>query len=134
MDNIFKTEKMCTIFKSLQDVNLSENYKRLSPAINYITEHYTETMDCHILAELCHISLSHFYELFKNEFKTSPLEYRNKIILQNAKAMLLGGDISIKEVSSILGFNDIAYFSRFFKKHTKLSPSNYINTKRQKTN
>lgn len=133
-DNIFKTEKMCTIFKSLQDVNLSENYKRLSPAINYITEHYTETMDCHILAELCHISLSHFYELFKNEFKTSPLEYRNKIILQNAKTMLLGGDMSIKEISSILGFNDIAYFSRFFKKHTKLSPSNYINAKRQKTN
>ena len=68
------------------------------------------------------------------DLKTSPLEYRNKIILQNAKAMLLGGDMSIKEISSILGFNDIAYFSRFFKKHTKLSPSNSINAKRQKTN
>ena len=48
-DNIFKTEKMCTIFKSLQDINSNENYKRLAPAINYITEHLTETLDCHFM-------------------------------------------------------------------------------------
>lgn len=131
-DNIFKTEKMCSIFKNLQDVNLSENYKRLAPAINYISEHFTETLDCHLLAQLCHISLSHFYELFKKEYKTTPLEYRNKIIIQNAKAMLVGGDMSVGEISSVLGFSDTAYFSRFFKKHTKTSPSNYIKAKRQK--
>lgn len=125
-DNIFKTEKMCTIFKSLQDINSNENYKRLAPAINYITEHLTETLDCHFMAELCHISLSHFYELFKKEFKTTPLEYRNKIILQNAQVMLLGGDMSITEISSLLGFSNVSYFSRFFKKHTNISPSNYV--------
>lgn len=128
-DNIFKTEKMCAIFKNLQDINMSENYKKLSPAINYIADHYTETLDCHLLAELCHISLSYFYELFKKEFNSTPLEYRNKIILQTAKAMLLGGDMSVKEISSILGFSDTAYFSRFFKKHTKKTPSNYVKTK-----
>ena len=131
-DNIFKTEKLCTIFKSLQDLNLSENYKRLIPAVYYITEHYAETLDCHLLAKLCNISLSRFYELFKDEFKITPLEYRNRIILQNAKAMLVGGDMSIKEISSILGFNDTAYFSRFFKKHIKKSPSDYIKSKKQK--
>ena len=108
---------------------MSENYKKLSPAISYIAEHYTETLDCHLLAELCHMSLSYFYELFKKEFNVTPLEYRNKIILQNAKAMLRGGDMAINEIASILGFSDIAYFSRFFKKHTKKAPSNYIKTK-----
>lgn len=128
-DNVFKTEKMCAIFKNLQDTNMSEDYKKLSPSINYIAEHYTETLDCHLLAELCHMSLSYFYELFKKEFNVTPLEYRNKIILQNAKAMLRGGDMAINEIASILGFSDTAYFSRFFKKHTKKAPSNYIKTK-----
>ena len=128
-DNIFKTEKMCTIFKSLQEVNTSEDYKKLAPAIDYITEHLTETLDCHYLAKLCHISLSYFYELFKKEFKTTPLEYRNKIILQNAKAMLVGGDMSVTEIALILGFSNVSYFSRFFKKHTNTSPANYIKSK-----
>ena len=128
-DHVFKTEKMCTIFKTLQNVNSSENYKRLVPAINYITEHLTESLDCHFLAELCHLSSSRFYELFQKEFETTPLEYRNKIILQNAKAMLVGGDMTVTEISSTLGFSDVSYFSRFFKKHTRTSPSNYVKSK-----
>lgn len=131
-DNIFKTEKLCTIFKSLQDLNLNENYKRLVPAICYINEHYAETLDCHLLAKLCNISLSRFYELFKDEFKITPLKYRNRIILQKAKVMLEGCDMSIKEISLVLGFNNTAYFSRFFKKHIKKSPSDYIKSRKQK--
>jgi AraC family transcriptional activator of pobA len=47
------------------------------------------------------------------------------LIASEAKRLLTYGDLSVKEVAYKLGFNDPFYFSNFFKKQTKLSPSLY---------
>jgi AraC family transcriptional regulator, transcriptional activator of pobA len=45
--------------------------------------------------------------------------------IAEAKAMLARSSESVQEIATRLGFKDAGHFSRFFKKHTKLSPSNF---------
>ena len=126
-DNIMKMQKLCTIFSCLQKKEASKNTKRLMPAVRHLQENPTDHVNCADLASLCFLSTSRFYDLFHAEFGVTPLEYRDQLILHRAKALLSSGDISVTETALAVGFENAAYFSRFFKKHTSLSPSEYAN-------
>jgi AraC-like DNA-binding protein len=67
--------------------------------------------------------------LLKREFSRdmgfSLKTYIDKIILKKAQDSLLIDDMNVKEISNALDFTDEFYFSRFFKKHTGLSPTMY---------
>ena len=125
-NNIIKTEKICTALASLLTSDLSDAKLRLMPAVRYLQENAAGKVDCGYLAELCFMGISRFYELFKAEFGVPPLEYRDKLLIKRAKALLKSGDISVSEVAFATGFESVAYFSRFFKKHTGQAPSEYL--------
>lgn len=55
----------------------------------------------------------------------TPLTWIAEAIVMEAKVLLSQTETTIGEISSILGFEDSSYFSRFFKKHTLLSPVDY---------
>ena len=123
-DSIKKNELMCSILGSLSSNLANKSRDRLAPAISYLTEHFTEDINCGELARLCHLSTSQFYNLFHSEYKISPLAFRDTLLIK--KAMILLQDMfSVTEVAEILGFESVSYFSRFFKKHCDISPSNY---------
>lgn len=124
-DTIAKTGKLCTILSSLQKSKLSPRAKKLAPALTYMNDHLTD-FNCRHLASLCYLSTAQFYNLFSEEFSLTPLEYRDKLLIQRAVVLLKSGEITISEVSSMLGFEDPAYFSRFFKKHKGVPPSAYL--------
>ncbi len=126
-NSVIKTEKMCVILASLQRSAISAARKRLMPAVRHLQEHAADGVDCSKLAELCFLGTSRFYDLFHDEFGMSPLQYRDRLLLKRAVALLTAGDISVGETAFAVGFESTAYFSRFFKKHTGLSPSEFIN-------
>lgn len=127
-NSIFKTEKLCGFLRTLQTKKIGGKAKKLMPAVVYINEHFVESIDCNYLASLCYLSTSQFFALFNKEFGVTPLEYRNKLILNQAINMLKYGDISVKEIALVLGFSSDGYFCRFFKKHTGKTPKEYKNT------
>ena len=49
------------------------------------------------------------------------------LIASEAKRLLRYENLSVKEAAYKLGFNDPFYFSNFFKKHTNISPKQYMN-------
>lgn len=124
-NSILRTEKLCRIFLCLEKNTRSKNTARLMPAINFLHENATEKTSCAELAKLCFLGSSRFYNLFKSEFGVTPLEYRDRLLIKRASAMLEAGDISVKEAAFAIGFDNTAYFSRFFKKHTGMSPFEY---------
>lgn len=124
-DSVARVQRLCTVFSSLQKSTVSQSAKRLMPAVRYLQENIALGVGCAELAELCFLSTSRFYELFQAEFGITPLEYRDRMIIRRATAMLAAGDISVREVALAVGFENAAYFSRFFKKHTGLPPSEY---------
>ena len=79
------------------------------------------------LAEWYNMSEGHFIRQFRSYTGYTPLEYRARKRIENAKSLLSGTDISITDISSTLGFDDPLYFSRVFKKNTGMSPREYRN-------
>ena len=122
-DNLLKMQKLLSLFNYIRKDNKVEKKAKIYPAKVYINEHFAEPLDCNYLAKLCFLSTSQFYNLFNKQFKMTPLQYRDCLIVKKAKVLLKLEEISVSEISEILGFTDVAYFSRFFKKHVGKSPS-----------
>ena len=128
-DTVAKTELLCTIFRTLGDMAINPKKEKLVPAISYLLEHLTEKINCHKLAQECSLSTAQLYNLFHTEYQMTPLEYRDSLLMRRATLMLRDGTFSIAEIAEKLGFESASYFSRFFKKHRGISPSEYSKQK-----
>ncbi|HET8572241.1 MAG TPA: helix-turn-helix domain-containing protein [Edaphocola sp.] len=86
--------------------------------IHYKTEHQVK-----FYAEKLYRSpktLANLFALYNNK---SPLTVIQDRITLEAKRLLIYTDKTSKEIAYELGFDDVAYFSNFFKKNTSLSPT-----------
>ncbi|WP_336790171.1 AraC family transcriptional regulator [Paenibacillus sp. MMO-177] len=70
-------------------------------------------------------STSSVNRLFTRAFGVSPRQYLSTIMLKKAKLLLMDPEFTIEEISSRLGYNNIAHFSRQFKRWTGESPSRF---------
>lgn len=71
-------------------------------------------------------TLSNLFALYNHK---SPSQVIQERILIEAKRLLYYTDKSVKHITYELGFEDTAYFSNFFKKHTGVSPVDFRNNK-----
>ena len=80
------------------------------------------------IAKELYISRSAFQKKYIEYFGMSPVEYRTKKRLEKAKRLLETTDMPIKDISDLLGFYDIAYFYKVFKKAFAITPKEYRET------
>ncbi|RDH45084.1 AraC family transcriptional regulator [Zooshikella ganghwensis] len=83
------------------------------------------------LAQQANLSPSHFSRQFKALTGYAPLHYFNQLKIQRACYLLDVSDKPIAAVAQHVGFNDVYYFSRLFKQHTGIAPSQYRQLQRQ---
>lgn len=103
-----------------------DEYERLLPAKKLLDTEYMNSQSTAELAELCGMSVTNFRRMFTKLFAMPPVEYRmNKRILR-AKDLLLSGQYSVSEASHEVGFTDPNYFTRVFRAHEGISPSEFI--------
>lgn len=112
-------------FKLLTKKYSNSEYDKLKPAKRLLDEQYTKNIAISDLAAVCGFSETHFRRLFQKTFHCSPTEYRLNKRLLHAKELLLSGELTINEISTIVGFEDANYFSRIFKLHVGMPPSEY---------
>jgi AraC-like DNA-binding protein len=77
-------------------------------------------------AELLCVTPNHLNKAIKTITGLTALELVNKIKITEAKYLLMISSHNISDVAEKLGFSDASYFSRFFKKHTFLSPKEFL--------
>ena len=65
---------------------------------------------------------------FKDYMGISPNEYRTKSRIEKAKNLLATSQMSVKEITYLLGFYDESYFYKVFKTETGITPKEYRNT------
>lgn len=100
----------------------------VTPAIEYILEHYREKLTVEELASICYLSPSRFYYLFKKQTGYPPIVYKNRISILDACGTLLSDrNKSIEEISIEYGFESAVYFRRLFKTITGKTPTQYRN-------
>ena len=99
--------------------------ERLEKALAYIHNHINENLNINELAELTCLSKAHFIRLFKQEVKTTPLQYINRRKMEMAQLTLVTSDTPVKDIAFALGFEDYSYFNRLFKKMVGTTPQEY---------
>lgn len=71
------------------------------------------------------MSRSKFYRKLKSLVKLSPNDYIRKLRLDYASQILIKADFTIAEVAYKVGFSDVKYFSKIFKKEFGITPSEF---------
>lgn len=90
-----------------------------------VNRHFVQDKSPSSYAQRLHLSANHLNALCKQqEGKTAIRIIQDRMILE-AKRLLYATDMHIKEISYQLGFEDVAYFNRFFKNHSKITPLEY---------
>lgn len=80
------------------------------------------------LAELAakyYLSYVQFSRRFKIVTGATPQEYVNGLRLDKAKTLLTDTELPIKQVAQACGFGTEYYFSNFFRKYCRMSPTQY---------
>ncbi|MHC9001192.1 helix-turn-helix domain-containing protein [Enterococcus bulliens] len=77
------------------------------------------------LADHFHYNYSYLSSLFPQVTEMNFTDYMNELRIKRAKDLLKQVDVTISEVAESIGFTDISYFSKVFKKRTGQTPSQY---------
>lgn len=87
-----------------------------------IERHFREQPSVRSLATELGISSAHLNLLCRKTVGQSALALVHERTLLEAKRQLIYTNMTVAQVSDALGFSEPAYFTRFFKRHTRLSP------------
>jgi len=105
-----------------------KNMEILTDILEYISRNFTNPrLNVKKICETFYVSESQLRRMFNKSLNKAPLAYIQSMRLDLAKSMLSGesGSVPIEEVAYSCGFSSLPYFSRLFKKHVGVSPSQY---------
>lgn len=113
------------LINSVQTSRLEIRSDAVNSAIRYMEEHYMEEITLDEIARYIGISPQHFSKTFKEETGVNYIDWLTNLRLDIAKRLLSEGGMTVKEVCYQVGYNDPNYFSRIFRKNTKISPTQF---------
>lgn len=93
--------------------------------LNWIDVHFKEPIGLSQLAEIAGVNEKYLCHLFKVYTDYTPIDYINKLRIEQALREIQENHLSVTEAAFESGFNDLSYFSRTFKKYKGHSPSFY---------
>lgn len=110
-----------------QDVEiLMKKTKRFAMVFDYIEKNYTNVISLDEVSKKAHMSKGYFCRMFKRTTGRSLTDYVNRLRIEKSVLLLNQGICNITEAAMSVGFDDINYFSRVFKKYMNQSPSSYL--------
>ncbi len=119
--------------EDLQDSNTetndsSKNSKYLvNRALAYLKANYAKNINLKTLSEELYISTWYLSKLLKKETGSNFIDILNNIRVDEAKKHLSDPRFKIYEIAEVVGFSDVTYFYRLFKKLTGMTPMEYKN-------
>ncbi|MFD0712056.1 helix-turn-helix domain-containing protein [Paenibacillus sp. GCM10027626] len=95
-------------------------------AVRYLEEHYAEEeLSLTDVAQSLGMSDAYFSRSFKEEMNINFVKYLIRLRMDKAKELLTASSSPTAEVAYRVGFSDYPHFSKTFKKHFGLTPSEY---------
>ncbi|WP_138416596.1 AraC family transcriptional regulator [Aquibacillus sediminis] len=109
----------------VQQYSLKDYAPIIRKVINYIQIHLSDELTLEQLAEYANVSTSHLSRLFNKEVHESIPNYINRLRAIKAAELLQFSQQPIQEVGEYVGFYDINYFTKIFKKYYHVPPVQY---------
>jgi len=94
-------------------------------AIAYIHQNYSRPISRQALASTVGVSKDYLSHIFQQELGLSPWEFLTRYRIQHAKLLLQTSHASITHIAAQVGFEDLSYFNRVFRKQVGCSPTAY---------
>lgn len=98
---------------------------RIRQAIALMKQDIAHELDVDSLAARAGLSRAHFFALFQRDTHVTPLVYANVLRFEAAVQRLTDGPEPVGDVAHVLGFSAPGHFSRFFRQHLGITPSEY---------
>jgi len=92
-----------------------------------VLQHYQEWHHVNQYAEAMRLTLPHLCSTIKAVGNRTAGDIIMEAILTDAKSQLKITNLQIKEIALNLGFDNVAFFNRFFKSHVGVTPKAYRN-------
>ncbi|MBO7710118.1 MAG: response regulator [Lachnospiraceae bacterium] len=96
-------------------------------AIAYMEKHYKEKLTLQDVADACYVSQWHLSKLLNRYMHKSFYDILHSQRIQAAKKLLADPSLRIGEICEMVGYADVAHFSRVFKKLEGMSANEYRN-------
>ncbi|CAG7622167.1 HTH-type transcriptional activator RhaR [Paenibacillus solanacearum] len=120
-------EIFCLLLRNMEFTGRNSRHSEaIDSILNVMAENYKEN---YTIDQLCHLvgySPSHFQFVFKKVTGKTVIQYQNEIKINKARDLLQYRSCNVTEAALHVGFNDIYYFSKLFKKTTGCNPSDFL--------
>jgi AraC family transcriptional activator of pobA len=105
-----------------RDATSSYTQQRLEELLALLEVHVTKHKRVADYQDLMNLSAYQLNEITKTSLGKTPSELINEHTILEAKRYLKATTSQIKDIADLLGYEDVSYFVRFFKRHTGYSP------------
>lgn len=112
---------------ALSDSEGKKSKYLVNKALGYMKANYAKNLSLKSVSDELYVSTWHLSKLLRKETGSTFIDLLNEIRIEEAKKLLLEPQYKIYEIASLVGFTDIPYFTKLFKKVTGLKPMEYKN-------
>ena len=103
----------------------TEMLDEVERAIHYFNEHYNLPIIIEDYAKERAMTANWFIQSFKRITKYTPMQYILSLRMTNARNLIDTTTYNMKQIAAVVGYDNSMYFSRVFKKHTGMTPTEY---------
>ncbi len=104
---------------------IPKSYHKVQEILEYINTSYVDKITSTDIEEKADCNFDHINRVFKQLTHKTIFTYLNSVRINHAKQLISTTNMKMSEVGQAVGFADLYYFSKVFKKATGVSPSSF---------
>lgn len=112
-------------FNDTLENNNSNHYAIFIQFKNLVEAHYTSTRNVKDYANKLFISTKHLNQVVKEFTLNTAKHFIDDFVILETKRAMVSSNNSLKEIAFAVGFDELTNFTKFFKKHTNLTPREF---------
>jgi two-component system, response regulator YesN len=90
---------------------------------DYVQQHYADAISLETLAHRFYLSKEYLSKMYKLQFGENMMEQIVRLRMESAKTWVMQDSHQIKHIAKRVGYEDVSYFHKIFKKYYGISPS-----------
>jgi len=108
-----------------ENIGNAHSDKIVADIIKLLSDHVYSSIDLDTIAKELFFSKTYIKTVFKKNMGISIIQYYISLKIEESKKLISQNKYSYTEIAEMLNINSVHYFSRLFKAHTQMTPSEY---------
>lgn len=108
-----------------ENIGNTHSDKIVADIIKLLSDHVYSSIDLETVANQLFFSKTYIKTVFKKNMGISIIQYYISLKIEESKKLISQNKYSYTEIAEMLNINSVHYFSRLFKAHTQMTPSEY---------